>query len=70
MGFIMKNKYLQTILTGCAWCKSVIDVANHEVNSSGSVDHIMISHGICKNCDEEMRSAEKIPKKTSEIVFN
>ena len=49
----MKEKrYLQTVISGCAWCQKVIGVENHEVELKDSkLDNLlMLSHGICLPC--------------------
>lgn len=53
----MKEKrYLQTVISGCAWCQKVIGVENHEVNiEDHKVDSmLMLSHGICLPCRDDM----------------
>jgi len=46
----MKGKYLQTVLSGCAWCKTVIGVKNHEVEHCTIDKPMILSHGICLDC--------------------
>jgi hypothetical protein len=47
---IMEKTYLQTVVTGCAWCKSVIDFSTHEVRERGEQNFMLLSHGICLDC--------------------
>ena len=50
-----ERKHLQTVVSGCAWCKKIIDVANHEVDvdEKWRDTHLLLSHGICLSCKEK-----------------
>jgi hypothetical protein len=52
MEVIMKQKHLQTVVSGCAWCKTVIDIKNHEVENFIQDKPMILSHGICIPCKD------------------
>jgi hypothetical protein len=67
----MKNKYLQTIVTGCAWCKRVIGVSTNEVEKRDKEQFLLLSHGICKKCNEVFDCEDEKSEDSSEedLVF-
>ena len=53
----MKDIFLQTIITGCAWCRSIMSFSNQEIEYSENKKHIILSHGLCDDCfDSEMKN--------------
>ena len=63
----MKDIFLQTIITGCAWCKSVMSYSNQEMEYSENQKLVMLSHGICDDCFDFEAKDEVESKETIEL---
>ena len=50
----MDRAFLQTVLTGCSWCTSVINVDHVEKSSEDLKDPVLLTHGICQDCSDLM----------------
>jgi hypothetical protein len=46
----MEKTYLQTVVSGCAWCGTTIGFSTHEVSRKGDEQFLLLSHGICLDC--------------------
>jgi len=62
----MKNRYLQTIVSACAWCSKTIGVENYERESGGDEHLILLSHGICLKCNDNILLGDEKSEDESE----
>ena len=64
----MNDTYLQTIVEGCAWCRSVMGVSTHEVKKHKQENFIVLSHGICPKCKAVMEQNLLAQEKDDDLV--
>ena len=50
----MDRKFLQTILTGCSWCTTVIGIDHIEKPCGDMTTPVLLTHGICEDCSDRM----------------
>jgi len=60
----MNRIYLQTIITCCAWCNKILEVANYENDCEKTVmdNMVIVSHGICESCVEFFEPPDQLSK--------
>jgi len=64
----MKDIYLQTIVVGCAWCRKTISISTHEVDHYVEDRLIMLSHGICEECKENLLAENESEESENLVV--
>lgn len=48
----MKNVYLQTVMTTCGACNSILDIRNFEQKIKENIDFFIILNVVCHNCNK------------------